>query len=92
MSRPVSINKIRIPKITMRKFKSLSEKDLAIRKREFEAGTVPSIILHGRTVIDGVQRLGTAKQLGYDTINAIQVKFIDLTDQVEDQKYLGEGI
>jgi ParB-like chromosome segregation protein Spo0J len=44
---------------------------LEVRKKEFEAGAVPPIVLMNNIVVDGVQRFETAKLLGYTEIDAI---------------------
>ena len=67
-----AIRNLRYPKLTLRQYRPLSEAEMARRQAEFDAGTVPPIIVDGNFVIDGMQRVETAKILGMKHIHARQ--------------------
>jgi ParB-like chromosome segregation protein Spo0J len=69
-----AVGELRYSKLTLRKYQKLTPDELAQRKLEFEAGTVPPILIRGNEVLDGMQRVETAKCLGITHVDAIQIR------------------
>jgi ParB-like chromosome segregation protein Spo0J len=65
------VNEIRRSKFMLREFVPLKPGELEQRREEFRNGTVPPVTLRGNTLIDGLQRVETAKLLGITHVEAI---------------------
>lgn len=68
----IAIEKLRYSSRVFGGYRELPIRQLFKRKLEFEAGTVPPIRLLGTRVLDGMQRVETAKRLGITHIEAEQ--------------------
>lgn len=68
-----AVKALRYSKFKLREYRKLTPNELAQRKLEFEAGIVPPIVVQGNVILDGQQRVETAKCLGIMHVDVIQL-------------------
>lgn len=68
-------NVLRYRRKDFKRIRKLSKSELNSFKILFEAGLIPPIIVRGKTVIDGRQRLETARLLGFKQILVKNITF-----------------